>query len=226
MIEEAGYLLAKVLSAVFRQRPWRAIGAFVVIILGFLFAMLARAKGTDDAIFFVIALAFTTLIALAYRARLAGQGTVPEDLVVEQTPDAADSLSPSSEDTLAEGGLTTPVQPSTSAKANLPVMAGGVAGVAVIPVLCLAYFVISINLPFIDSGAAMAMGFLTSLVILAAGIVAAAIGAIAGVVIRCVAQPLASESTLIRVARICGATVGVFVAGVAALLMADYVYSS
>ena len=64
MDEGEGYLLARVLSALFRGRPSCAIGVSLLIMLIVIGAMLLQAESLDDVLFPVMALAFILVVAL------------------------------------------------------------------------------------------------------------------------------------------------------------------
>jgi len=225
MTGDEGYILAKVLTGLFRNRPSCAVTIFVSIIVIVLGGMLFQAETPDDRLFPIIGLSFISVMALGYAVRAVRQRTVEDAQPIADTPIAHEPLPLTSENRPLEAVPREAVPKKPSVDLRLPLVAAVSAAVVVPPIICVS--VISIPLrPPVSHDVVELVGDIAGFVICAASPLAAFIAAIGSLAVTRLAGHRDSRPWLIGAALLTGGAIGLLVGVVAARIIPHLICGS
>lgn len=142
MNEDGGYLLAKVLGLVFKNRPSRAYIAFVSIIVMVLIVLLFGADKNDDLLFPILGLSFVSLVVLGQviqAVRRRGVEEVNYPIEIPPQPEPGISLR---EEILPKSSPLIAPRTELSHPVFLPMIGAIVAGVLSASALCISGLII------------------------------------------------------------------------------------
>lgn len=226
MNQDDGYILARVLSALFKKRPFLAYAIFDSILVIVLCVFLIRAKTPDERVFPILGLAFVLIAMMVQFVQLTGRERALNLQMKDKETDQGDKEPPTAQTATLQPDVQSQTQNKPQGEPRYrqmrivnPLLLGAVAaGLLFANSFCISLFSIPVT-----SDAAQLVRYFIGILIPIASAIAASLGALGSLAVVWVIKCRRTQASLVIPAILTGAGIGLVLGIAAGRLMANFI---